>query len=150
MRVTACKKFNGPKGQYELRKLLHYETHLLGVRQLEPLRSNPMTFTPEDPSQQPSFEFETPAAHPDEQFAVMSVGLGMKLPEVLPRDYAMCEVHFGFACVVRRDRLLEEGRQALDVCGTFVQDGLDRIAKKVGGRMPFTAAEEQAAEAKVQ
>lgn len=88
----------------------------------------------------------TPApTHPDAEFVIVNVGVGMKFPDVFPTDYAMCEVRLDVAFVARRGDELGEAKRMFERIGPHVQSTLGDIARAAGGTVPFITPEAAAA-----
>lgn len=83
--------------------------------------------------------------HPDAEFAIVNVGVGMKFPDVFPTDYAMCEVRLDVAFVARRGDELGEAKRMFERIGPHVQETLGDIARAAGGTVPFITPEAAAA-----
>lgn len=91
------------------------------------------------------FELGEDPGHEDWPFTIISQGMTMKLPDVLPQDYAMCEVHFGVTRMGLRGREVQDARDLLGIIGSEVQSQLDDVAKLCGGVPPFTQEQEDEA-----
>ena len=85
------------------------------------------------------------AAHPDERFAIVNVGIGMKFPDVFPRDYAMCEVRVDVSFVAPKDNVVQAAKDMHARIGPYVQQTLVEIAQAAGGTPPFAEAANAAA-----
>lgn len=151
--ASAVKKFRG-KREYELRNRFYHKILHVGDMNREKMMAKKaptkkITKKPADDDFQLADEDTTEVLdHPHADFAYVSQKVGFKLPDVLPQDYAMCEVTLEVGYITRRDNIAEESRQLLNTVGPTVMGQLDELARLCGGIPMFTPEEEAEAQAK--
>lgn len=133
--ASAVRKVRGRKKDVELRRRFYYRVIKVGDIDVRKLR---------DMSDQ---DFDI-SAHPDYPFSLVGEHISMKLPNVIPQDYAMCEVGIQIVRIGRRDHEAEEAADLLGIIGPMVQSHLDTIAQLCGGLPQFSKEEQAAAQVK--
>lgn len=162
--ATAVKKFKG-KREYELRRqFFHRITKIGNINKEKLLMGTKKTTTTArtatkpaeddfdlgDASTESAFEADAHPTvvldHPHSDLALISQRVGFKLPNVLPQDYAMCEVALEVSYITTKAGIEEESTKLLNRIGPMVMGQLDTLARECGGVPIFTAAEEEAAQ----
>lgn len=153
--ASAVKKFKG-KREYELRRRFYYQIVKIGNINKEKLfmaskkiTSKKTTTAPGEPNNDTFSLDDTPTVvldHPHANLALISQRIGFKLPDVLPQDYAMCEVAVEVTYITTKSGIEEESANLLNRIGPIVMGQLDTLARECGGVPVFTVTEEKAAQ----